>query len=257
MLDPAILPTDFRERIERWRCGSGTFRMNVALSELPQFSCLPGRTPGDHHTAGIILAPTLAYMEQAYFDARAQGWSRRPIIELVIPSTLDDTLAPPGAHVASLFCQHVAPRLPDGRSWDAHREAVADLMIDTVSAYAPNFKRAVLGRQILSPLDLERTFGLSRGRHLPRRAQSRSDVLGPANVGSRALPGPAAGSVHVRLRHAPGRWRHGRAGPQCRARDSRRPQGPAIGRTRLRTASLVSGTAGGPRERRRLLRPSR
>ncbi len=163
LLDPAILPTDFRARIEHWRCGSGTFRMNVALSELPQFSCLPGRSPGDHHTAGIILAPTLAYMESAYFDARAQGWSRRPIIELVIPSTLDDTLAPPGAHVASLFCQHVAPHLPDGQSWDAHREAVADLMIDTVAAYAPNFKRAVLGRQIFSPLDLERTFGLIGG----------------------------------------------------------------------------------------------
>ena len=163
LLDPGILPADFRERIEHWRCGSGTFRMNVALAELPQFSCLPGRSPADHHTAGIILAPTLAYMEQAYFDARTRGWSRRPIIELVIPSTLDDTLAPPGAHVASLFCQHVAPSLPDGQSWDAHREAVADLMIDTVAAYAPNFKRAVLGRQIFSPLDLERTFGLIGG----------------------------------------------------------------------------------------------
>ena len=81
----------------------------------------------------------------------------------MIPSTLDDSLAPRGQHVASLFCQHVAPRLPDGASWDAHREAVADLMIDTVNASAPNFKAAVLGRQILSPLDLERTFGLVGG----------------------------------------------------------------------------------------------
>ncbi len=163
LLDPGALPTDFRERIERWRCGSGTFRMNVALAELPEFSCLPGRQPGDHHTAGIILAPTLGYMERAYFDARVHGWSRRPIIELVIPSTLDDSLAPPGAHVASLFCQHVAPQLPDGQSWDTHREALADLMIDTVTGYAPNFKRAVLGRQIFTPLDLERTFGLVGG----------------------------------------------------------------------------------------------
>ena len=163
LLDPATLPGDFRERIERWRCGSGTFRMNVALAELPQFSCLPTHGLADHHTAGIILAPTLAYMERAYFDARTHGWSRRPIIELVIPSTLDDTLAPAGAHVASLFCQHVAPVPPDGQSWDAHREAVADLMIETVDAYAPNFKRAVLGRQIMSPLDLERTFGLIGG----------------------------------------------------------------------------------------------
>jgi len=163
MLEPGALPSEFRERIGHYRCGSGTFRMNVALAELPDFTCLPGRQSADHHTAGIILAPTLAYMERAYFDARALGWSRQPIIELVIPSTLDDSLAPRGKHVASLFCQHVAPQLPHGASWDAHREAVADLMIDTVNAYAPNFKAAVLGRQIMSPLDLERTFGLVDG----------------------------------------------------------------------------------------------
>ncbi|MGP8034566.1 MAG: phytoene desaturase family protein [Steroidobacteraceae bacterium] len=163
MLEARSLPAEFRERIAHWRCGSGTFRMNVALAQLPDFSCLPGTAPGDHHTAGIILAPTLRYMEQAYFDARLHGWSRQPIIELVIPSTLDDSLAPRGQHVASLFCQHVAPQLPGGASWDAHREEVADLMIDTVNNYAPNFKAAVLGRQIMSPLDLERTFGLVGG----------------------------------------------------------------------------------------------
>ena len=159
----SALPVEFRERIERWRCGSGTFRMNVALSELPDFTCLPGKAAADHHTAGIIIAPTLKYMEQAYFDARSTGWSRKPIVEVLIPSTLDDSLAPPGQHVASLFCQHVAPQLPNGESWDAHRETVADLMIDTVNQYAPNFKAAVLGRQIKSPLDLERTFGLIGG----------------------------------------------------------------------------------------------
>ena len=159
----SALPEDFRQRIERWRCGSGTFRMNVALSELPDFTCLPGKTVADHHTAGIIIAPTLKYMEQAYFDARSTGWSAKPIVEVLIPSTLDDSLAPPGQHVASLFCQHVAPQLPNGESWDAHRETVADLMIDTVNQYAPNFKAAVLGRQINSPLDLERTFGLVGG----------------------------------------------------------------------------------------------
>jgi phytoene dehydrogenase-like protein len=163
LLDPRALPEEFRQRMTQWRCGSGTFRMNVALAELPDFTCLPGRTAADHHTAGIILAPTLRYMEQAYFDARSFGWSRKPIVELVIPSTLDDTLAPAGRHVASLFCQHVAPQLPDGASWDTHREAVGDLMIDTVNAYAPNFKAAVIGRQIMSPLDLERTFGLVGG----------------------------------------------------------------------------------------------
>ncbi len=163
LIDPAELPTDFRERIAQWRCGSGTFRMNVALSQLPDFDSLPGRTLAEHHTAGIIMAPSLAYMEQAYLDAKAGGWSRQPIVEMLIPSTLDDSLAPPGQHVASLFCQHVAPVLPDNASWDTHREQVADVMIDLVNSHAPNFRAAVLGRQIMSPLDLERTFGLIGG----------------------------------------------------------------------------------------------
>lgn len=163
LVEPDALSQGFLRRMERWRCGSGTFRMNVALSELPNFTALPGCAAAEHHAAGIIIAPSLAYMEQAYFDARTYGWSRRPIVELVIPSTLDDTLAPRGRHVASLFCQHVAPRLPDGSSWDDHRDAVADLMIDAVDAYAPNFRRSVLARQILSPLDLEREFGLVDG----------------------------------------------------------------------------------------------
>jgi phytoene dehydrogenase-like protein len=163
MFAPGTLPPEVTEHMRQWRCGSGTFRMNVALSELPDFTCLPGKTPGDHHTAGIIIAPTLAYMERAYFDARSRGWSQQPIVEMVLSSTLDDTLAPAGQHVASLFCQHVAPALPNGDSWDRHRERVADLMIDTVNAHAPNFRAAVLGRQIMSPLDLERTFGLIGG----------------------------------------------------------------------------------------------
>jgi phytoene dehydrogenase-like protein len=163
LVDAAALPPGFRARMDKYRCGSGTLRINVALAELPDFSALPGRALAEHHGAGIILAPSLAYMEQAYFDARATGWSRRPIVELVIGSALDDTLAPPGRHVASLFCQHVAPQLPDGSSWDDHRDKVADLMIATVDRYAPNFSRAVLGRQIFTPLDLERTFGLVGG----------------------------------------------------------------------------------------------
>ena len=163
LIDPAALPQDFRERIGRWRCGSGTFRMNVALSELPDFTVLPGRSLAEHHTSGIIMAPSLAYMDQAYLDAKSGGWSKRPIVEMLIPSTLDDSLAPPGQHVASLFCQHVAPALPDGASWDRHRDEVADVMIDLVNSHAPNFKASVLGRQIMSPLDLERTFGLIGG----------------------------------------------------------------------------------------------
>ena len=163
LIDPSFLDADFRERMNRWRCGSGTFRMNVALSELPDFTALPGGAPADHHTSGIIMAPSLAYMDQAYLDAKSGGWSKKPIVEMLIPSTLDDSLAPPGRHVASLFCQHVAPVLADGASWDDHREHVADVMIDLVNSHASNFKASVLGRQIMSPLDLERTFGLVGG----------------------------------------------------------------------------------------------
>lgn len=150
------LPPDFRERIKIWRNGSGTFRMNVALSRLPSFTALPG--DGDHLTAGIIIAPSLGYMDRAYHDARTHGWSRAPVVEMLIPSTLDDTLAPPGQHVASLFCQHVSPKLPDEK-----RDEVADLMIDTVDAYAPGFRDSVIARQIHSPRDLERKFGLIGG----------------------------------------------------------------------------------------------
>ena len=161
LIPQRALPQVFLARIRNWRNASGTFRMNVALDALPSFTALPGS--GDHLTAGIILGPSLGTMDRAFQDARDHGWSREPIIELLIPSTLDDTLAPKGAHVASLFCQHVAPELPGGKSWDDHRADVADLMIATVDKYAPGFAQSVIGRQILSPLDLEREFGLLGG----------------------------------------------------------------------------------------------
>ena len=163
LVDPALLDADFHRRITRYKCGSGTFRMNVALSELPQFTCRPTDGVADHHSAGIVIAPSVEYLDRAYTDARALGWSREPIVEMLIPSTLDDTLAPPGKHVASLFCQQFSPELPDGSSWDEHAETCADLIIDTVTRYAPNFRSSVLGRQVLSPLDLERVFGLTAG----------------------------------------------------------------------------------------------
>jgi phytoene dehydrogenase-like protein len=161
LIPSGALPAEFLTRIGHWRNGSGTFRMNVALSALPSFTALPGA--GDHLTAGIIIGPSLPYMDRAWQDAREYGWSRKPVVEVLIPSTLDDTLSSPGQHVASLFCQHVAPELPDGKSWDDHRDEVADLMIATVDNYAPGFAASVVGRQILSPLDLERDFGLLGG----------------------------------------------------------------------------------------------
>jgi phytoene dehydrogenase-like protein len=202
LVPSGALPPEFLARINRWRNGSGTFRMNVALNRLPSFSALAGE--GDHLTAGIILGPSLGYMDRAFQDAREHGWSRAPVVEMLIPSTLDDTLAPEGAHVASLFCQHVAPELPDGKSWDGHREEVADLMIATVDRYAPGFAQSVVGRQILSPLDLERQFGLLGGdifhgaltlnqlfsaRPMLGHADYRGPLTGLYHCGSGAHPG--------------------------------------------------------------------
>ncbi|MCU0728769.1 MAG: NAD(P)/FAD-dependent oxidoreductase [Sphingopyxis sp.] len=163
MVDPAHLPPDFRQSMARYRTGSGTFRMNVALTELPDFTVLPGKDCAEHHRAGIIIAPGMAYMDRAFADAEVHGWSRAPIVEMTIPSTVDDSLCPPGHHVASLFCQQFAPHLPDGRSWDDAREAAAETIIDTVTAHAPNFRASIIARQIHSPLDLERKFGLVGG----------------------------------------------------------------------------------------------
>ena len=161
MMDPADLPSDFRKRIRGFRTASGSFRMNVALSALPDFSCLPG--PGEHLQAGIIIAPDMDYMDRAFMDAKTRGWSSAPIVEMLIPSIVDDSLAPPGCHVASLFCQQFAPQLPDGRSWDDARSQAADDVIATVDAYAPGFAASVIARDILSPLDLERKFGMVGG----------------------------------------------------------------------------------------------
>ncbi len=163
LMPPHALDEDFLQRMRSYKCASGTFRMNVALSELPDFTCLPGKQARDHHKSGIIIAPSLQYMEQAYFDARTHGCSRAPVVEMLIPSTVDDSLAPPGKHVASLFCQHFNPQLPNGLDWKTIREPAADLVIDTVTQYAPNFKASVLGRMVLSPLDLEQRFGLTGG----------------------------------------------------------------------------------------------
>jgi phytoene dehydrogenase-like protein len=163
LMDPALLPPEFRRRMEGWRCRSGTFRMNLALSELPRFTCLNGRDDESHLKGSINISPSLAYLDRAYDDARTLGWSRRPVVSMNIPTILDGTLAPPGAHIASLFCQHFNFDLPEGQSWDDVKEKAADLIIDTVAEHAPNLKRAIVGRQVLSPLDLEREFGLVGG----------------------------------------------------------------------------------------------
>jgi phytoene dehydrogenase-like protein len=163
LVPEGVIAPELRGRFLSLKSGSGTFRMNVALAELPDFICRPGKHTQDHHGAGIVFGASLDYLERAYLDARVYGWARRPVVEMVIPSTLDDSLAPSGQHVASLFVQHVAPHLPEGRSWDDAKAEFAEVVIDTVTEHAPNFRTALLARQVLSPLDLERRFGLIDG----------------------------------------------------------------------------------------------
>ena len=159
LLPEGAVSDDISRRMSGWASESATFRMNVALSALPRFTSLP--EPGDHMTAGIILAPSLAYMDRAYLTARTEGYSKEPIVEMLVPSTLDDSLAPEGAHVASLFCQHFPYEIEGG--WDARRDEAADAVIAHVERFAPGFAGSVLGRLALSPLDLERRFGLIGG----------------------------------------------------------------------------------------------
>jgi len=163
LLAEAELPAEFRARIERLRVGSATFRMNVALSELPKFIAAPRDDGGAHLGSGIILAPSLEYMDHAFADARLTGMSRRPIVEMLIPSTIDSTLAPKGAHVASLFCQHFSYKLPGGGDWRQEKTRAEDLIFSTVESYAPNFRASILGHSSLSPLDLEEKLGLAGG----------------------------------------------------------------------------------------------
>jgi phytoene dehydrogenase-like protein len=161
LVNAADLPEDFARRMRHYRNGSGTFRMNVALSELPKFTCLENqaRATEDHLTGGIVIGPTMEYLDRSYRDAREYGWSKQPLVEMLIPSLVDDTLAPSGQHVASLFCQQFDPDV----DWDQHRDTAAEQILDQVEKYAPGFKASIVGRQVLSPLDLERKFALNRG----------------------------------------------------------------------------------------------
>jgi phytoene dehydrogenase-like protein len=159
LIERKALPPEFAAAIDRYRCGSGSFRINVALSELPDFSCLPGTHAQPHHASGIVFGPSLAYMDRAWRDAEAQGFAAEPIVEMLIPSLVDDSLAPKGAHVASLFCQQFRP----DADWDRLKPAAVEAIFDVVQRYCPNFRRSVLGFRALSPLDLEREFGLVGG----------------------------------------------------------------------------------------------
>jgi phytoene dehydrogenase-like protein len=159
LIEPGELPAEFNEAIARYQCGSGTFRINVALRELPDFAAAPGTQPQPHHASGIVFAPSLAYMDAAWHDAVARGFSAQPIVEMLIPSVVDDTLAPAGMHVASLFCQQFRP----DADWGALKDAAVQAIFDVVQSYCPNFRTALLGWRALSPADLESEFGLVGG----------------------------------------------------------------------------------------------
>lgn len=159
MVDPSHLPTDFVEAIDRTKYGSGTFRINVALSELPDFRSLPGTNSQPHHASGILFAQSMVYMDRAWHDATIHGFSRAPVVEMLIPSVVDDSLAPPGAHVASLFCQQFAPTA----DWSTLKEPAVQAIFDVVQSHCLNFRASLLGYRALSPTDLENEFGLTGG----------------------------------------------------------------------------------------------
>lgn len=161
MVDNRHLPDDFSLAMKNYKNHSGTFRMNVALDKLPEFSCLKNQdyAVADHLTGGIVIGSTIDYLNQAYIDAENDGWSSNPVLEMLIPSTLDKTLAPAGKHVASLFCQHFNKNV----DWRENTEAAVNTILATVDNYAPGFKDSVLAVQSLSPAGLEERFGLVGG----------------------------------------------------------------------------------------------
>lgn len=162
LLDPKLLPPDFAEAIDSISYASGSFKINVALSELPSFTALPGTQAGAHHRGTIHICPDQDYIERAFDDAKYGRPSASPVLECTIPSVVDPTVAPPGQHLMSMFVQYAPYKLREGH-WDQLKEAFADRCFDILNEYAPNFKQSVIARQLISPLDLERTFALTGG----------------------------------------------------------------------------------------------
>jgi phytoene dehydrogenase-like protein len=196
------LPAEFLEDIKRYKFRGSSGKVNIALDTLPDFKCLPG--PGHHLRGAISISPSVEYMERAYDDAKYGNFSRRPYIDMVIPSLTDPSVAPPGKHVMSCFVQYAPYKLRPGLNWDDQREAFANTVIDTIAEYAPNIKNIIINKQVLTPLDLEREFGLSEGnifqgelsleqlfflRPAPGYAQFRTPIKNLYMCGSATHPG--------------------------------------------------------------------
>jgi phytoene dehydrogenase-like protein len=160
-LDASELPGDFLDEVKRYKFRGSSGKVNLALDGLPEFKCLPG--DGAHLRGALSISPSVEYMERAYDDAKYGNFSRRPYIDMVIPSLTDPSVAPPGKHVMSCFVQYAPYKLAHGTWDDAKREAFGDNVIDTISEHIPNIKKSIVGRQVLTPLDLEREFGLTQG----------------------------------------------------------------------------------------------
>jgi phytoene dehydrogenase-like protein len=164
LLRPADLPREFREAVSRIDYSSASMKINLAVSELPDFTCLPGKSEvGPQHRGTIHVGCTLDYLERAYDDAKYGRPSERPIVEMTIPTSVDRTLAPPGHHILSLFVQYAPYNLAPGLSWGKLKEEFADRCIAEIARYAPNVSASIVHRQVLSPVDLERIYGLTGG----------------------------------------------------------------------------------------------
>jgi phytoene dehydrogenase-like protein len=203
MLDRAALPEAFVADVERISYASASLKINVALAELPNFRAVPGTEPGPQHRGTIHICPDQDYIERAFDDAKYGRPSEEPVLECTIPSVVDPTVSPPGRHLMSMFIQYAPYELRDG-SWDDQREAFADRCFDVLNEYAPNFKDAVLERQVLTPVDLERVFNLTGGnifqgamtpgqlfafRPVPGYARYRTPIDGLYLCGAAAHPG--------------------------------------------------------------------
>jgi phytoene dehydrogenase-like protein len=221
LLDSRILPPDFAEAIDRIIYDSASLKINVALAELPSFRACPGAQAGPQHRGTIHICPDQDYIERAFDDAKYGRPSQHPILECTIPSVLDPTVAPPGKHLMSMFIQYAPYKLREA-TWEQLRESFADRCFDLLNEYAPNFKRSVIGRQVLTPLDLEQTLNLTGGnifqgamslhqlffcRPVPGFASYRTPMRGLYLCGAAAHPGGgvmgAAGANAAReiLRH--------------------------------------------------------
>src|SRR5216684_4049540 len=161
MVGAEHLPEDFVEDINRYKFRGSSGKVNLALDALPDFKCKPG--PGPHLRGAVSISPSVEYMERAYDDAKYGDFSRRPYVDIVIPSLTDPSVAPPGKHVMSCFVQYAPYKLRPGLNWDDQKEAFGDTVVNTIAEHAPNIKDIILHRQVITPLDLEREWGLSEG----------------------------------------------------------------------------------------------